>query len=137
MVAPFVSRVLRYQPLWVALGLMMVIFVIIASLVSISQPVNVPGIDKFHHLLAYGAMMAWWGMVQPRWRIAWALALLLLGAALEWAQSMTGHRFMDRWDMLANALGVALAFGLLFTPLSGLLAWFDRFLADRLDARAS
>jgi hypothetical protein len=81
--------------------------------------------------------MFWWGMVHPGRRWVWALGLLALGGGLELAQSFTGYRSLDRWDALANGLGVVLALGLLATPLAGLLGWFDRQLADRLDPGAA
>lgn len=127
---------LRYRNAWLGLGVLMISVVIAASLLSVSGPVSAPGIDKVYHTIAYGALMFWWGMVQPRRRVAWAVGLLLLGGALELAQSFTGYRTLDRWDALANALGVLLAFGLLWTPAARLLSWFDRQLADRLDPGA-
>jgi hypothetical protein len=80
--------------------------------------------------------MGWWGMVQPGRRIPWAVSLVVLGLLMEGAQSLTGHRTFDRWDAVGNTLGVIAALLLLQTPLQGLLAWFDRQLADRLDSRA-
>lgn len=130
------NRALRYHAAWFGVGVAMIAVVIAASLLAVSGPVSAPGIDKIYHLVAYGALMFWWGMVQPRRRVAWAVSLLLLGAALEFAQSLTGYRTLDRWDALANSLGVLLAFLALLTPIAGLLPWFDRQLADRLDPGA-
>lgn len=125
---------MRYRRTWVAVGLGLVTFVVAASLLAVPGPPGPPGIDKLYHLLAYGALMGWWGMVLPGRRTAWAVGLLLLGLGLEFAQSRTGYRTLDGWDALANMAGVLLALVLLRTPLGGLLAWFDRQLADRLDA---
>lgn len=111
----------------------MVAVVIALSLLSVSGPVSAPGADKIYHLIAYGAMMFWWGMVHPGRRWQWAAALIGLGIALEIAQSFTGYRQLDRWDALANSSGVIVASLLLLTPLAGLLAWFDRQIADRLN----
>lgn len=125
---------LRYRAAWIGLGVIMVAVVVAASLLSVSGPVSAPGIDKVYHVLAYGALMFWWGMVQPARRLAWAVGLLSLGVALEVAQSFTGYRTLDRWDALANGAGVLLAALALQTPAARLLAWFDRQLADRFDA---
>lgn len=130
------TRALRYRASWTALGVAMIAFVVVASLVNVSQPVAVQGIDKLHHLVAYGAMMFWWGMLQPRRRWTWAAAIVALGAALEFTQSLTPYRTMDWRDMAFNIGGVALASVLLRTRAEGLLAWVDRQLRDRLDARA-
>ncbi|MEE4174691.1 MAG: antibiotic resistance protein VanZ [Xanthomonadales bacterium] len=130
------ARTLRYRPVWLALGMLLIAAVVAASLLTVPGPAGAPGIDKIYHVLAYGALMGWWGMVQPRRRLAWALGLLLLGLLMEGAQSLTGYRTLDRWDAAANTVGVLLALAVLQTPLSGLLAWVDGQLADRLDTRA-
>ena len=41
-------------------------------------------------------------------RIAFAVAFITMGVALEFLQGMTGYRTFDVFDMLANAVGVAL-----------------------------
>jgi hypothetical protein len=63
--------------------------------------------------------------------------MVVLGLLMEGAQSLTGHRTLDRWDAVGNTLDVLAALVVLQTPLQGLLAWFDGQLADRLDPRAS
>ena len=128
------SQRLHFQRGWTALGALMIAVVVILSLASVSQPVDVPGMDKINHVVAYGALMFWWGMVQPGRRWTWAVVLVLLGIGLELAQAQTGYRTMDRWDAAANSVGVLAALALLFTPLRGSLAWFDRQLANRLDS---
>lgn len=62
--------------------------------------------DKIEHavlfaLLALLALAAW-----PQRPLAIALGLLLYGAAMEFAQSMTAHRFGDPWDWVADAVGL-------------------------------
>ncbi|HRP23425.1 MAG TPA: VanZ family protein [Thauera sp.] len=62
--------------------------------------------DKIEHavlfaLLALLALAAW-----PERPLPIALGLLLYGAAMELAQSMTAHRFGDPWDWLADAVGL-------------------------------
>jgi VanZ family protein len=107
--------------------------VIVLSLIRIEQPVRIGQGDKFSHLLAYGALMYWWGMVRPDQRWVWAVALPLMGLALEWLQGLTPYRQMEWQDALANLGGVALALLLLATPARRLLAWFDRQLGDGFD----
>ena len=104
---------------------MMILIVIAGSLIAIPQGIPVAGSDKTHHLLAYGVLMYWWGMLRPSRRLVWALSLVALGLVLEFLQSFTPHRFMEWTDALANALGVVLALGLLASPASGLLGWLD------------
>ena len=127
------ARPMRFRVLWVLVGLALLATIIALSLLAVPGPPGPPGIDKVSHVLAYGALMGWWGMVQPGRRLAWAGALFALGLGLEFAQSLTGYRTLDHWDALANTLGIVLALGLLRTPLGGILAWFDGQLADRFD----
>ena len=129
------EQALRYRPIWIAIGALAVAAVIALSLFRVPGPPMPPGIDKLYHAIAYGALMGWWGMVQPGRRIAWAAALVMLGLIMEGAQSLTGHRTLDTWDAAGNTLGVLLALAVLQTPVQGLLAWFDRQLADRFDPR--
>ena len=131
------NKRLHYQRWWLALGCLMVITVIALSLLSVSGPVSAPGFDKIYHVIAYGALMFWWGMVQPQRRTAWMLILIAMGIGLEIAQSFTGYRQLDQWDVMANCCGVIAALLLLLTPLAGLLPWFDRQLADRLNTGAA
>lgn len=90
----------------------------IALCVALSLGPPVPGAvppfphaDKVNHAVAY-ALLAWWAMgcfatMAARRRAL--LALLVLGAALEWAQgALTADRMRDGLDLLANALGVGL-----------------------------
>jgi VanZ family protein len=115
------------------MGWAMLLGVVVLSLVSVQQPLQVQHADKLEHLLAYGMLMYWWGMVQPPRRVNWATALALLGLALEWAQSLTAYRVMEWPDALANLAGVALALGLLKTPAGRLLARIDYELCNRGD----
>ena len=66
--------------------------------------------DKTNHILAYAALAATGGLAYRGLR-AWllvAVGLLILGAALEIAQSMLPDRVASLQDVLANAIGVAL-----------------------------
>ena len=120
--------------IWVPLGYLMLLVVIVLSLVRIEQPLDLAHADKYQHLLAYGSLMYWWGMVQPPRRFFWMIVLPLMGLSLEWAQTLLAYRMMDWNDALANTLGVALALLLLATPAGRLLALVDRKLADRTDS---
>lgn len=129
------STQLRCPRLWQGLGWALVVAVVAGSLLRLDVPFSAQGGDKLHHLLAYGALMYWWGMLQSRRQAAVALLLAALGATLEGAQALVPHRSMEWRDALANATGILLALGLLRTRASGLLARLDRLLGDRLDAR--
>lgn len=89
---------------------------------------DVPDSDKIGHLLAYGLLSGWATMLfaTTRARIAAALALVLLGVAMELAQgALTSYRMMDARDALANTVGVGLGQLLVFTPASKWLLRLD------------
>lgn len=66
--------------------------------------------DKAGHVLAYAALAAAGGIGYRGQRSLFlvGLALLLLGAALELAQSFLPDRIASLQDILANAIGIAL-----------------------------
>jgi len=66
--------------------------------------------DKVGHFLAYGGVMFWFCLVyrRPRTRLAYALALIAMGIAIEYIQRWTGYRSFEVYDMVADALGVLL-----------------------------
>ncbi len=125
----------RYPRIWASIGWLLLAIVVTLSLVSVQQPVNVPGVDKYEHVAAYAALMFWWGMVHPHRRVAWAVALPLLGVCLEGIQQFTPDRLMDWRDALANLSGVILGLLLVASPLGSLLGWLERQFPDRLDSR--
>lgn len=104
---------LRWRGLWIALW---AVGWALCVLLSLGPPVPgaaplFPHADKLNHALAYAAL-AWWAMgcfASTVGRRRALLALLVLGAAMEWGQgALTVDRQRDAWDMLANALGVGL-----------------------------
>jgi VanZ family protein len=127
------STPLRFPILWLIVGASMLLTVIALSLASIQHPIEFNYADKLNHLLAYAALMYWWGMLQFGKRRIWLLILPLMGLALEGLQTVAPHRHADWFDALANVSGVLLGWLLLRTPARELLASIDRFLADRLD----
>lgn len=62
--------------------------------------------DKIEHALLFAVLallaLAGW----PRRPLAIAVGLLLYGAAMEWAQSLTSYRTGDPLDWLADAIGL-------------------------------
>src|SRR5450631_660508 len=87
----------------------------VALLLYLSLTPNPPEIpleqgDKLGHALAYAVLMYWWAqlLVTTRQRLWLAVALVGLGIALEYVQGWTGWRTFDYFDMLADAVGVAI-----------------------------
>jgi hypothetical protein len=123
----------RWRGAWLALWALGWIVCVVLSLgpaVPGAVPLF-PHADKLNHALAYAAL-AWWAMgcfATTVGRRRALLALLVLGAAMEWAQgALTVDRQRDGLDLVANAVGVGLgtALGLVLNLPAWLQARFRR-----------
>ena len=105
----------------------MIIAVVIASLIPDPLNTEIKQGDKLAHLLAYGSLMFWFGMLaaSARARFGWAIAFAALGVGLEYAQGLTGYRTFDVIDMAANTAGVVIGWVVAVTPAGRLLAWVE------------
>jgi hypothetical protein len=123
------------RALWHAAGLVFVAFVVYESLAPSAIDAGTAGGMKLGHLLAYGWLMLWYAQLYPAIgsRIAIGIALVILGAGLEYAQGMTGYRSFAYSDMRDNVIGVAIGLALAATPLGGVMG---RLEARRGSARA-
>ena len=81
---------------------------------------DVPGSDKLHHSLAYFACMFCWGHLyrQPAQRLQLAIAFAAMGVLIEGIQYFTPTRSFEFMDILANALGVVIAWFVVTVQLS-------------------
>lgn len=122
----------RLRPLWMSIG-----WALIALIVYLSLTANPPEVfefafaDKLKHLFAYSVLMGWFTQLYPslKARRVWALALFLLGVAVEFIQGWSGYRFFDVADMAANSLGVLLGWWLSTKWLAGSLLRVDSVLS--------
>lgn len=120
---------LRRVRLWSALWCLAIAVVVVVSLIPAPElPDLPPGSDKGEHFLAYFALAV--GAVQlfARWPalLGAGLGLVLMGIGLEYAQgALTDTRLMDRWDALANTLGVIVGLATRLTPWRDALLRFD------------
>jgi VanZ family protein len=73
--------------------------------------------DKLGHLAAYGLLMFWfcWLYRRSLTRLAYGLAWVAMGIALEFAQAQTAYRSFELADMATNSLGVLLGWGIFAT----------------------
>jgi VanZ family protein len=94
----------------VAIGWAIVAAIIWLSLTPSPPQVDVPYSDKIGHLASYGVLMSWFCQLY-RTRIFYAAGFILMGVALEFVQRELGYRSYEVADMLANALGVLLGWG--------------------------
>jgi glycopeptide antibiotics resistance protein len=94
------------------IGWLLVALIIIESLVPAGLEVGVSLSDKVRHFAAYFVLMLYFSGLYPRERhLLLALAFFLLSACLEVLQgTFTTTRHMDAVDLVANSLGIALAF---------------------------
>lgn len=94
---------------------------------------DVPEGDKLLHAFTFTCLMGWWGNVYAtrRARLAAAAVCLAFGIFIEFAQWLDPPRDADLLDVLADAVGIGLAWLLLRTPLARVLAGLEHFLRHR------
>lgn len=120
---------LRYFPVWLSIGWLLIAAVLYASLAPIAAPTMAPHSDKFGHLLAYFVLALWFAQLyDKRGRVWWALAFTGMGVLLECLQALTASRHFDLTDMAANAAGVLLGWAVGSTAGANILARFEFWL---------
>ena len=118
---------LKFKSLWIVVGLALVVFVVYSSLIAQPVQLNFTRADKTMHIVGYFALMGWFVQIyhDARPRASLAIAFVSMGVGLEFAQDAGGTRFFEYGDMLANAIGVLLAWVLSVTRFCRLLLWFE------------
>ncbi|HYA47925.1 MAG TPA: VanZ family protein [Burkholderiales bacterium] len=108
----------------------MVLSVFVLSLIPVDVDLG-KGSDKIEHFVAYAALSFWFGLLytQQRRQLGFALGFILMGVVIEFLQGMTDYRDFEVADMVADAIGAAIGFALLQTPLKNALFWTEQFLA--------
>jgi VanZ family protein len=116
---------LRWTAAWLTIAWLLVAAVIVLSLVRLGATPPRSHSDKVGHVLAYATLMFWFGQIYSRSRakLFIAIALALMGVALEIAQEFTGYRTFDYADIVANTFGVAIGW-LIGPPRSGNMLLF-------------
>ncbi len=107
----------------------MIAAIVVLSLIPVSVDLG-EGRDKIAHFAAYGGLSFWFDMLYrgSMRQFMIALAFAAMGAALEFLQGMTDYRSFEVADMIANAIGAALGWGLAQTRLQDGLAWVERLI---------
>jgi len=120
---------LKWFNFWLWVGFALVALIIFLSLTSKPIQIGFHMGDKVAHGLGYGVVMGWFLQLYTGRgvRLLLALVFIAMGASLEFLQGLNPMRYFDWWDMLANAVGVILAWLSGFTVLSELLLRFERF----------
>ena len=109
-----------FRKTWLTLGGVWVAILIYLSLaLHPPQPVNFKYSDYLEHALAYGLLMLWFCQIYQKHahRILLALCLIALGVSMEFLQRITGYRYFEYMDMLANSAGALLGWALARTAM--------------------
>ncbi len=128
-------RALRWPRLWLGVWAALIVLVIVLSLLPKPPIPPTLTIGKLDHLIAYLVLAAFAVQLylQRRAQLVAAVALVLLGIALELAQGyLTTDRHMSGYDALIDTLGVALGTATAWTPLATALLRFERMVARAL-----
>jgi VanZ family protein len=119
---------LHLRPLWFGLAYALLLVVAVLSLAPATP--NIGGSDKLGHFLAYAMLsMTFSIIIRQRLSLWWVLfGLIAFGVLIEYLQGLTGYRYADPEDALADSIGVV--FGLLFhfSPLRRVLLKVDAYL---------
>ncbi|HKL62070.1 MAG TPA: hypothetical protein VJ883_01790 [Woeseiaceae bacterium] len=118
---------LRYRRWWQAAGYALIFVLTVNSLIPWPELAGAPdNFDKWAHAGAYLLLTLWFCGVHERrhWRLV-AGGLLLLGAAIEFAQGRTGYRQADLLDLAANAAGIAVGLALAAAGAGGWCRWLE------------
>lgn len=98
-----------FRKIWLFLGLVMVAGIFWVSLTPIPpQPLTFDYADKLEHTAAY-ALLMWWFAITAKAKpgiYVYLVAFITMGISIEFLQEMTGYRYFEYADMVANTLGV-------------------------------
>lgn len=120
---------LRFPWVWLILGWLMVAAVCVGSLLPGSSLPVVRIEDKLLHAGSYFLLMLWFaGVYEKRRHMVLALVLVLLGLSLDVIQGGLSSRSFELLDVLANTIGIAVAWGLSSWLLGGWCLRVERLL---------
>lgn len=120
---------LRYFNIWLAIGWAMVITLCYFSLISNPPEFNVEFkyFDKVRHFIAYFILMFWFSQLYKtnKTRFFYVVFLIAMGTVLEVLQGIGGVRYFEYYDILANSLGVAIAWFITKRKFNNLLLYVE------------
>ena len=121
---------LRFPRLWWAAGWALVLFILVSTL---EPPRYVPDLhvsDKLEHAGAFFLLTVWFcGLIERRYYLLVAAAMLALGGFIELAQGAMGWgRDEDVWDFVADTKGVIAALVCVYAGMGLWVVWIERLL---------
>ena len=109
-----INPVLKLRGFWLMTGYALVGLVVYLSMTSSPLKLDIEFLyqDKLFHALAYFALMFWFAQIYHEvfQRRMLAVIFVFQGLLMEYLQSMDPARSAELADMLANTVGVILAF---------------------------
>lgn len=117
---------LRFPFLWYGLGVTALMLVALASLLP-PPDLMLTTSDKFLHWVTYSVLAAGFSLlVRVRHSLLYvASGLILYGMLIEVLQGLTGYRFAEWGDVLANSVGVLCGLLVWLSPLPRLLRYCE------------
>jgi VanZ family protein len=93
------------QKYWLHLTLLLLVSIATLSLWPAAYLPSVPGTDKTHHFIAYGALMFPTALKKPKYILIIALGFIAFSGVIELIQPYV-NRYCEWFDMVANTLGL-------------------------------
>ncbi|MCK4708451.1 MAG: VanZ family protein, partial [Gammaproteobacteria bacterium] len=109
---------LKNPRLWFSMAYALLAIVGVLSLVPAPE-IDIEGSDKLMHFLTYFVLSACFTTLvrYNRSLIFIAVGLVAYGVLLEFLQGLTGYRFMEVYDVLANSIGVITGLSVRFSAI--------------------
>jgi VanZ family protein len=120
---------LRFPWLWIGVGALLVAGVCVGSLLP-AQDLGDALNDKYLHFASYFLLTVWFSGLYSRVGFYALIAAVVIGfgAFLDVLQGATATRHFDLLDILANALGALVGFGLSWLLLGGWCVRIERWI---------
>ncbi len=134
----FRVRHLHFKRLWLAVGLLLVSGVTLASVTSVPKEVTTLVFnDKLTHVAVYACLMGWFAQIfrHDLTRLIFVVLLCAMGVGIEFIQATTPTRKFEVLDMVANTSGVVLAWALAYTWVGTVLWRFESFFIHKLTGK--
>ncbi len=112
-----------HKKIWLTIGMIMILGIFWVSLTPIPpKPLDFELSDKLEHTAAYGLLMWWFAVAvnQTKHQLMLAITFVVMGIGIEFLQQMTGYRYFEVLDMVANTTGVFVGWlvSIYLTPIS-------------------